>query len=110
MPSAGLISKVDDVWTEVYNTVGLRSLIGMGDGTSWFDKKGIDTVVDGSAYTVRNIGRVRGQGPDRQSAGLPGYGLPFSAWAFSPLYGTSAKPDNLRRAQFWTSDIRYLQY
>ena len=23
---------------------------------SWFDTKGIDTVVDGSAYTVRNIG------------------------------------------------------
>nr|WP_321257681.1 Na(+)/H(+) antiporter subunit D [uncultured Pseudodesulfovibrio sp.] len=64
------ISKVDDVWTEVYNTIGLRSLIGMGDGTSWFDKKGIDTVVDGGAYTVRNIGRA---GAKVQTANLQDY-------------------------------------
>ena len=68
------VSKVDDVWTEVYRTVGLRSLIGMGDGTSWFDKKGIDTVVDGSAYTVRNIGRL---GAKAQTANLQDY----LAWA-----------------------------
>jgi len=64
------ISKIDDFWTEVYRTVGLRSLIGMGDGTSWFDKKGIDTVVDGSAYTVRNIGRA---GARVQNARLQDY-------------------------------------
>jgi multicomponent Na+:H+ antiporter subunit D len=52
------LSKIDDVWTEVYRTVGLRGLIGMGNKTAWFDRKGIDTVVDGSAYTVRNIGRA----------------------------------------------------
>jgi multicomponent Na+:H+ antiporter subunit D len=69
------ISKVDDFWTEVYRTAGLRSLIGMGDGTSWFDKKGIDTVVDGSAYTVRNIGRV---GAKAQTARLQDY-LAFAA-------------------------------
>jgi len=68
------ISKVDDVWTEVYNTVGLRSLIGMGDATSVFDKKGIDTVVDGSAYTVRFIGRA---GAKAQTANLQDY----LAWA-----------------------------
>ncbi|WP_285905437.1 Na(+)/H(+) antiporter subunit D [Pseudodesulfovibrio pelocollis] len=64
------VSKVDDFWTEVYRTAGLRSLIGMGDGTSWFDKKGIDTVVDGSAYTVRNIGRA---GAKVQNASLQDY-------------------------------------
>lgn len=69
------ISKVDDFWTEVYRTAGLRSLIGMGDGTSWFDKKGIDTVVDGSAYTVRNIGRA---GAKAQTARLQDY-LAFAA-------------------------------
>lgn len=63
-------SKVDDVWTEVYRTVGLRGLIGMGRGTSWFDKKGIDTVVDGSAYTVRNLGRL---GAKAQTANLQDY-------------------------------------
>ena len=69
------VSKVDDVWTEVYRTVGLKALIGAGDGTSWFDKKGIDTVVDGSAYTVRNVGRV---GAKAQTANLQDY-LAFAA-------------------------------
>ncbi|MDD3312482.1 Na(+)/H(+) antiporter subunit D [Pseudodesulfovibrio sp.] len=69
------ISKVDDVWTEVYRTGGLRALIAMGDGTSVFDKKGIDTVVDGSAYTVRYLGRV---GAKAQTAQLQDY-LAFAA-------------------------------
>ena len=64
------VSKVDDVWTEVYRTVGLKALIGAGDGTSVFDKKGIDTVVDGSAYSVRNIGRF---GAKVQTANLQDY-------------------------------------
>jgi multicomponent Na+:H+ antiporter subunit D len=64
------ISKVDDVWTEVYRFVGLRALLETGRGTSWFDKNGIDTVVDGSAYTVRNIGRA---GAKVQTARLQDY-------------------------------------
>jgi len=64
------VSKVDDVWTEVYRTVGLKALIDAGDGTSVFDKKGIDTVVDGSAYSVRNIGRF---GAKVQTANLQDY-------------------------------------
>ncbi|MGL1863866.1 MAG: Na(+)/H(+) antiporter subunit D [Pseudodesulfovibrio sp.] len=64
------VSKIDDVWTEVYRTVGLKALIQAGAGTSVFDKKGIDTVVDGSAYTVRNIGRV---GAKVQTANLQDY-------------------------------------
>jgi multicomponent Na+:H+ antiporter subunit D len=63
-------SKIDDIWSEIYRTVGLRGLIGAGKGTSVFDKKGIDTVVDGSAYTVRNIGRV---GAKAQTANLQDY-------------------------------------
>ena len=51
------IAWVDDRWTEVYRTVGLRGLINMALGVSWFDVKGIDTVVDGTAYTVQGIGR-----------------------------------------------------
>ncbi len=47
---------LDDRWTEAYRAVGLRGLLAAGRGTAWFDTKGIDTVVDGSAYTVRNIG------------------------------------------------------
>jgi len=68
-------SRIDDVWTEVYRTVGLKALIKAGDGTSVFDKKGIDTVVDGSAYTVRNIGRF---GAKAQTANLQDY-LAFAA-------------------------------
>jgi len=64
------VSKVDDVWTEVYRFVGLRALLEAGSGTSWFDKKGIDTVVDGSAYTVRNVGRA---GAKVQTARLQDY-------------------------------------
>jgi len=69
------ISKVDDLWTEVYRTVGLRALISAGAGTSVLDKKGIDTVVDGSAYAVRDLGKV---GAKAQTANLQDY-LAFAA-------------------------------
>ena len=64
------VSKIDDFWTEVYRSVGLAALLKAGTGTSVFDKKGIDTVVDGSAYTVRNIGRF---GAKAQTANLQDY-------------------------------------
>lgn len=49
---------VDDRWTEAYRVVGLRGLMAAAMGTSWFDRKGIDGVVDGTAYGVMNIGRL----------------------------------------------------
>jgi multicomponent Na+:H+ antiporter subunit D len=52
------IAFLDDLWTEVYRRGGLRGLLGLAGGARWFDLKGIDTVVDGSAYTVRGIGRI----------------------------------------------------
>ena len=55
-----LVSKplawIDDRWTEAYRAVGLGGLLTLARGTVWFDTKGIDTVVDGSAYTVQNVG------------------------------------------------------
>jgi multicomponent Na+:H+ antiporter subunit D len=55
-----LVSKplawIDDRWTEAYRAAGLRGLLTLARGTVWFDTKGIDTVVDGSAYTVQNVG------------------------------------------------------
>ena len=48
---------LDSKWTEVYRVWGLQGLMKVAFGTSWFDVKGIDTVVDGSAYTVQSIGR-----------------------------------------------------
>lgn len=57
-----LVSKplawIDDRWTEAYRAVGLSGLLTMARGTVWFDTKGIDTVVDGSAYTVQNVGAL----------------------------------------------------
>ena len=50
---------IDNVWTNVYNFIGLRFL----KGVAWFsavvfDRKIIDGIVDGSAYTVRGVGRL----------------------------------------------------
>jgi multicomponent Na+:H+ antiporter subunit D len=52
------ISLLDNRWTEVYRQGGMAGLLGLAGGARWFDRKGIDTVVDGSAYTVRGIGRI----------------------------------------------------
>jgi multicomponent Na+:H+ antiporter subunit D len=49
---------IDDRWTEAYRVGGLNGLMAVAIGSSWFDKKGIDGVVDGSAYAVQGIGRV----------------------------------------------------
>ncbi|WP_027180465.1 Na(+)/H(+) antiporter subunit D [Maridesulfovibrio bastinii] len=52
------IAWADSIWTTVYRVIGLRALMDIAAGSSWFDRKGIDTVVDGTAYTVKNIGRA----------------------------------------------------
>ncbi len=56
-----LVSKpvawLDSIWTEVYARVGLKGLMGGAAASRVFDVSGIDTVVDGSAYTTRGIGR-----------------------------------------------------
>ncbi|WP_027722265.1 Na(+)/H(+) antiporter subunit D [Maridesulfovibrio zosterae] len=52
------VAWVDSIWTTVYRVIGLKWLMDLAAGSSWFDRNGIDTVVDGTAYTVRNIGRT----------------------------------------------------
>ncbi|MDR2946614.1 MAG: Na+/H+ antiporter subunit D, partial [Candidatus Adiutrix sp.] len=47
---------IDNVWTNVYNTVGLRFLKFSGRGTTFFDREIIDGVVDNTAYTVQGAG------------------------------------------------------
>jgi multicomponent Na+:H+ antiporter subunit D len=58
---AGLFSRtlaaIDGFWTHVYRLVGLRLMMGTALGASIFDRRGIDTVVDGTARTVRGVGR-----------------------------------------------------
>jgi multicomponent Na+:H+ antiporter subunit D len=51
------VAMLDDIWTEVYRWVGMKGLMAAARGTSVFDRKGIDTVVDGTAYSVRGAGR-----------------------------------------------------
>ena len=48
---------LDDRWTTVYETIGLRSLMAAAFGSSIFDRKAIDGVVDGSAYGIGALGR-----------------------------------------------------
>ncbi len=52
------LSAVDGLWTEAYRVLGMKGLMGAARGASVFDKKGIDTVVDGTAYSVRGVGRI----------------------------------------------------
>lgn len=48
----------DNVWTNVYNTVGLRFLRFCGRFTSVFDRAVIDGVVDNAAYGVQGAGFI----------------------------------------------------
>jgi multicomponent Na+:H+ antiporter subunit D len=52
------MAAIDDVWSQVYRKVGMAALMATARGTNVFDKKGIDTVVDGTAYGVRGVGRI----------------------------------------------------
>jgi multicomponent Na+:H+ antiporter subunit D len=47
---------IDNIWTNVWNWLGLGSLMGTARGTVFFDRKVIDGVVDGSAHGVRGVG------------------------------------------------------
>lgn len=53
---------IDGVWTKVYRVVGLRGLMAFAASAGWFDVKAIDGVVDGTAYTVRGVGRGAAKG------------------------------------------------
>jgi multicomponent Na+:H+ antiporter subunit D len=49
---------LDSIWSEVYRTVGLTGLMKWAKGSAVFDRKGIDTMVDGVAYSTAHMGRV----------------------------------------------------
>ncbi|MBI4807281.1 MAG: Na(+)/H(+) antiporter subunit D [Desulfovibrio sp.] len=49
---------VDGFWSEVYRTGGLRGLMLQARGAAVFDRKGIDTMVDGAAYATAHLGSV----------------------------------------------------
>ncbi|MTJ80808.1 MAG: Na(+)/H(+) antiporter subunit D [Telmatospirillum sp.] len=74
---------IDDRWTEAYRAIGLRGLVMLGSASAWFDKKGIDGVVDGSAVTVLGIGRL---GAKAQNGNLQDY-LALAATLALILFG-----------------------
>jgi len=49
---------VDGLWSAVYRVFGLRALLGAAAGAKWFDRRGVDTVVDGAAHKVRALGSI----------------------------------------------------
>lgn len=49
---------LDGLWSEVYRVVGMRLLLLKAEAASIFDRQGIDTVVDGTAYATRDLGRA----------------------------------------------------
>lgn len=54
--ASGPISKVNDWIGEVYRTIGLAWTMATAKALSWFDREGIDFVVDGSAKNVLRAG------------------------------------------------------
>ena len=52
------IEMIDNFWSEFYARAGLAGMLLTAKISAWFDKFGIDTVVDGTALTVRRIGRT----------------------------------------------------
>lgn len=55
-----VLAFLDMLWGEVWRWLGLTGLYRGARGANWFDQRGIDGVVDGTAYGIRGIGaRVR---------------------------------------------------
>lgn len=52
------LAKIDAFWSEVYERIGLVGLLLLGRITSWFDKMGIDFVLDNSATGARDTGGI----------------------------------------------------
>ncbi|MDR2387888.1 MAG: Na(+)/H(+) antiporter subunit D [Deltaproteobacteria bacterium] len=52
------LAAADNVWTVVWDKVGLRFLKALGALTSWFDRQAIDGLVDGSAQGVKGLGSL----------------------------------------------------
>jgi multicomponent Na+:H+ antiporter subunit D len=52
------LAAVDDIWTLVYRRVGLAALMGSARGAGVFDRRVIDTVVDGNAAAARSLSRL----------------------------------------------------
>ena len=53
-----VIAPFDTFWGELYRTLGLRALFKNADLSYAFDRKAIDGVVDGTAYSVMDFGSV----------------------------------------------------
>jgi hypothetical protein len=53
-----VIAPFDTLWGELYRTLGLRALFKNAELSYFFDRKAIDGIVDGTAYSVMDFGSV----------------------------------------------------
>ena len=53
-----VIAPFDTLWGELYRTLGLRALFKNAELSYFFDRRAIDGVVDGTAYSVMDFGSV----------------------------------------------------
>lgn len=77
------IAWIDGLWSEVYRVIGLNALKILGWVSAWFDRAVIDCLVDGSALTVSDAGRL---GAKVQSGNLQNY-LAMAGVLFLLLFG-----------------------
>jgi multicomponent Na+:H+ antiporter subunit D len=55
------LQALDTAWGEFYRTIVLRILMALARLSAWFDRWGIDGVVDNMAYGTRGLGeKIRG--------------------------------------------------
>ncbi|PKU26144.1 Na(+)/H(+) antiporter subunit D [Telmatospirillum siberiense] len=77
------IAWIDGLWSEVYRVIGLNALKVLGWVSAWFDRSVIDCMVDGSAITVSDVGRL---GAKLQSGNLQNY-LAMTGVLFLLIFG-----------------------
>ncbi len=53
-----IVAPLDNLWGELYRTLGLRALFKNAELSYAFDRKAIDGVVDGTAYSVMDFGNL----------------------------------------------------
>lgn len=77
---------LDSIWSEVYRSVGLAGLMKWAGGSAVFDRKGIDTMVDGVAYSTAHIGRVAAEAQNGRLQTYLNASAAIAALAFAAVW------------------------
>ena len=68
------IQAFDFGWGELYRSLGLKAMMAFAGFFAWFDRWGIDGVVDNVAYGTQEFGNQSPQSPNRKYPELSGGG------------------------------------